>query len=321
MLWKPRVSGAWLTHHDVQEWIRVSTMMSSPRQRECPIATPGAPSFPKRPRLLSSAVGLAVAYLLLVGCSMVFEERLIFFPSRYPSGDWHPVGLQCENVEFATQDGVRLHGWYCPVPYPRCVFLMAHGNAGNITHRVDRITSWQQSLNVSVFVFDYRGYGRSDGQPNEPGVYNDARAAYRWVTADKGIAPEDVVFFGESLGTAVVLQLAMEVPPRALILESPLTSAVEVGQRAFPWLPVRWIMRNRFASIEKIGRYHGPLLIIHGTQDTVIPFAMGQTLFDRANEPKRFYPVGGADHNEVAVVGGRRYMQAMDAFLREVAGK
>jgi fermentation-respiration switch protein FrsA (DUF1100 family) len=130
-----------------------------------------------------------------------------------------------------------------------------------------------------------------------------------------------VVFFGESLGTAVVLQLALEVPPRALILESPFTSAVELGQRMFPWLPVGWIMRNRFASSEKIGQYHGPLLIIHGTQDTVIPFTMGQALFARANEPKRFYAVTGADHNEVAVVGGRPYMQAMDAFLREVAGK
>ena len=252
---------------------------------------------------------------------MVFEERLIFFPSRYPSGDWHPPELQCEDVEFVTHDGVRLHGWYCPVPHPRCVFLMAHGNAGNITHRVDRITAWQRSLNVSVFVFDYRGYGRSTGQPNEPGVYSDARAAYRWLTADQGIAPDDVVFFGESLGAAVVLQLATEVPPRALILESPFTSAVEMGQRAFPWLPVRWIMRNRFASIEKIGRYHGPLLIIHGTQDTVIPFVMGQTLFERANEPKHFYAVAGADHNEVAVTGGRAYVQAMDEFLREVAGK
>ncbi len=252
---------------------------------------------------------------------MVFEERLIFFPSRYPSGDWHPRGLQCEDVEFVTHDGVGLHGWYCPVLRPRCVFLMAHGNAGNITHRVDRITAWQRLLNVSVFVFDYRGYGRSAGQPNEPGVYSDARAAYHWLTAAKGIVPDDVVFFGESLGAAVALQLATEVTPRALILESPFTSAVEMGQRAFPWLPVRWIMRNRFASIEKIGRCHGPLLIIHGTQDTVIPFAMGQALFDRAHEPKRFYAVAGADHNEVAVVGGRPYVQAMDDFLREVAGK
>jgi fermentation-respiration switch protein FrsA (DUF1100 family) len=262
-----------------------------------------------------------MVYLLLVGLTMVFEERLIFVPSRYLNGNWHPPGLQCEDVEFAAHNGIRLHGWYCPVPRPRCVFLMAHGNAGNITHRVDRITSWQRSLNVSVFVFDYRGYGRSTGYPNEPGVYSDARAAYHWLTADKGIAPDDVVFFGESLGTAVALQLATEVTPRVLILESPFTSAVEMGQRAFPWLPVRWMMRNRFASIEKIGRYHGPLLIIHGTQDTVIPFTMGQTLFDRANEPKRFYAVTGADHNDVALMGGRPYMQTMDEFLREVAGK
>ena len=282
---------------------------------------PAAPTPATRRRWWRLAVCLAVTYLLFVGCAMVFEERLIFVPSRYPLGDWHPPGLQCEDVALETQDGVRLHGWYCPVPRPRCVFLMAHGNAGNITHRVDRIMAWQQSLNASVFVFDYRGYGRSAGKPNELGVYQDARAAYHWLTVAKGTAPDDVVFFGESLGTAVVLQLALEVTPQALILESPFTSAVEVGQQAFPWLPVRWIMRNRFASIEKIGQYHGPLLIIHGTHDTVIPFAMGQALFARANEPKRFYAVTGADHNEVAVVGGRAYMQAIDDFLRELAGK
>ena len=275
----------------------------------------------KGQRVLRIAVCLAAAYVLLVGITMFFEERLIFVPSRYPSGDWHPVGIQCEDVALTTQDGVRLHGWYCSVLHPRCVFLMFHGNAGNITHRVDRITTWQRLLNVSVFVFDYRGYGRSAGDPNEPGVYSDARAAYRWLTVDKGIAPDDVVFFGESLGAAVALQLATEVPLRALIFESPFTSAVEMGQRAFPWLPVRWIMRNRFASIEKVGRYHGPLLIVHGTHDTLIPFAMGQALFARANEPKRFYPVVGADHNDVALTGGRLYMQAIDSFLREMAGK
>ena len=132
-------------------------------------------------------MGLAVAYLLLVGCAMVFEEHLIFVPSRYPIGDWHPVGLQCEEVAFETQDRVRLHGWYCSVPHPRCISLMAHGNAGDITHRVDRITTWQQTLHVSVFVFDYRGYGGSAGQYNELGVYHGTRAAYRWLTADKGM--------------------------------------------------------------------------------------------------------------------------------------
>jgi fermentation-respiration switch protein FrsA (DUF1100 family) len=152
-------------------------------------------------------------------------------------------------------------------------------------------------------------------------VYNDARAAYQWLTADQGIAPDDIVFFGESLGAAVALQLATEVPSQALILESSFTSAVAMGQRVFPWLPVRWMMRNRFASIAKIGHYHSPLLIVHGTEDTLIPFAMGQALFVRAHEPKRFYAVTGADHNDVAWTDGRTYVQVMDAFLREVAGK
>jgi hypothetical protein len=242
---RPCVSGACLTYSRVREqMIHVETMTSRLRERERPIATPGAPSSSRRQRVLRLAMGLTMTYLLLVGCAMVFEERLIFFPVRYPIGHWDAVGLQYEDVVFVTEDGVRLHGWYCPVPRPRCVFLMLHGNAGNITHRVDRITAWQRLLHVSVFVFDYRGYGRSAGHPDEPGVYRDARAAYRWLTADKGSTPDDVVFFGESLGAAVALQLATEVPSRALILESPFTSAVEMGQRAFPWLPVRWIMRN-----------------------------------------------------------------------------
>jgi uncharacterized protein len=300
--------------------VRVAIMTERHSERESLIPTPGAPTPATRQHWWRLVVCLAVIFLLLVGCAMIFEERLIFVPSRYPIGDWHPVGLQCEDVALTAQDGVHLHGWYCPVPRPRGVFLMCHGNAGNITHRVDRITAWQQLLHVSVFVFDYRGYGRSTGYPNEPGVYRDARAAYHWLTAERGIAPDGVVFFGESLGAAVALQLATEVAPRALILESPFTSAVTMGQRLFPWLPVRWIMRNRFASIEKIGLYHGPLLIVHGTHDTLIPFTMGQALFACANDPKRFYAVLGADHNDVVVTGGRPYLQAMDVFLRELAG-
>ena len=177
----------------------VATTRERQRQRETSDTHARHSNFLQTTALVAYRRVFCVAYGVLVGCAMVFEEHLIFVPSRYPIGDWHPVGLQCEDVAFETQDGVRLHGWYCPVPHPRCVFLMAHGNAGNITHRVDRITSWQRSLNVSVFVFDYRGYGRSAGKPNEPGVYQDARAAYRWLTTDKGIAPDDVVFFGESL--------------------------------------------------------------------------------------------------------------------------
>lgn len=227
--------------------------------------------------------------------------------------------MEFEDVEFAAADGMHLHGWYCPVDNPRAVVLMSHGNAGNVTHRTDEILLWQRHLRVSVFIYDYRGFGRSEGSPNEAGVYADARGAYRWLTEDKGIAAGDVVLRGESIGSAVSLQVALEVPHRALIMESPFTSAVEVGQLHYGWLPVKLVMRNRFESIDKIGKYQGPLLITHGTRDSIIPFTMGQALFDRANEPKTFYAVKGADHNDVPFVGGTAYFQAIDRFLKSNA--
>lgn len=246
---------------------------------------------------------------------MFAEERLIFFPDRYPAGDWQPARIRFEDAAFETADGVKLHGWYCPVDQPKAVAIFSHGNAGNITNRADEIELWQRHLHVSVFIYDYRGYGRSEGKPNEVGVYEDARAAYRWLHEQKGIPADEIVLRGESIGSAVSLQLALEVPHRALILESPFTSAVEMGQITMPWLPVRLLMRNRFDSIGKIGNYHGPVLVTHGTRDSIVPFQMGQRLFDAANEPKRFYAVRGADHNDVPFVGGLAYFRAIGEFL------
>jgi hypothetical protein len=270
-----------------------------------------------RRTLLRGARGVAIIYVVVMVLLMWFEEYFIFFPMRYPGGDWRPRGLDVEDAQFVAADGVRLHGWYCPVADPRAVALMSHGNAGNVTHRADEVRLWQERLGVSVFIYDYRGYGRSDGRPNESGLYADARAAYRWLTEVKGVAPDQIVLRGESIGSAVSLQLALEVPHRALIMESPFTSAVEMGARSFPWLPVRWIMRNRFESIAAIGRYRGPLLITHGTEDSIVPFEMGRRLHERANEPKRFYAVPDADHNDVPFVGGQAYFDAIGRFLAE----
>jgi fermentation-respiration switch protein FrsA (DUF1100 family) len=291
---------------------------------DTPATEPSAASKPPRrwwyfPFRIARLV--AMVYLGLMLCAMFFEEKLIFFPSPYPEGNWKPHALEFEDVEFAAADGVHLHGWYCPVANPRAVVLMSHGNAGNITHRTDEILLWQRHLRVSVFIYDYRGFGRSEGSPNEAGVYADARGAYRWLTEDKGIDAGEVVFRGESIGSAVSLQLALDVPHRALIMESPFTSAVDVGRLHYGWLPVRLVMRNRFESIDKIGKYRGPLLITHGTRDSIIPFTMGQALFDRANEPKTFYAVKGADHNDVPFAGGTAYFQAIDRFLKSTVSQ
>jgi hypothetical protein len=261
----------------------------------------------------------AIVYLGLIGFAMLLEESLIFYPTPYPEGDWQPAGLKFEDADFTAADGVRLHGWYCAIESPRATVLFSHGNAGNITHRSDEIQLWQRHLHVSVFIYDYRGYGRSQGSPNEAGVYADARAAYRWLNERRGIAADDIVLRGESIGGAVSLELALHVPHRALIMESSFTSAIEIGERMMPWLPVRLLIRNRFDSINKIGNYHGPLLVTHGTRDSIVPFEMGQRLFERANEPKRFYAVRDADHNDVPFVGDAPYFQAIDEFLRAIA--
>ncbi len=240
-------------------------------------------------RLLRVVRAVVVIYLVVLLFAMIFEEKLIFFPMRFPAGDWQPAGLAFEDAEFTTEDGVQLHGWYCPVDEPRAVVLMSHGNAGNITHRAAEIQLWQRNLGVSVFIYDYRGYGRSRGSPNEAGVYADARAAYRWLAEEKQIPPDQIVLRGESIGSAVSLELALEVPHRALIMESPFTSAVALGQLSFPWLPVRWVMRNRFDNLAKIGKCHQPVFIAHGPADSIVPFALAQKLYEAANEPKRFF--------------------------------
>jgi hypothetical protein len=269
-----------------------------------------------RARLLRWLAAGPIGYSLIIGLLMIFEEFFIFVPSRYPAGDWHPAGLDFQDVEFRAEDGVRLHGWYCPSPADRAVVLVSHGNAGNVSHRAEEIRLWQRQLRASVFIYDYRGYGRSEGSPNEKGLYADARAAYRWLTGEQHVAADRVVLRGESIGAAVALQLALEVPHGALILESPFTSAVEMGRRQFPWVPVRWLLRNRFESDAKINQYRGRLLVTHGTHDSIVPFEMGRRLFEIAPEPKTFQAVEQADHNDVPWVGGAAYFRAIDDFLQ-----
>ncbi len=264
------------------------------------------------------AVGLFAACLLyttMVGCLMWGEDQLIYYPAKFPEGDWEPAGLVHEDVSFEAEDGVTLHGWFCAVSDPAITILHSHGNAGNITHRADLVRLWQRHLRASVLLYDYRGYGRSEGRPSEGGLYRDARAAYRWLTGKKGIAARDVVLWGESIGAAVALDLALSVPHRALVLEAPFTSAVDMGRLLFPWAPVRLLMRTRFDNLAKIGRIKRPVLIIHGTDDSIVPFDMGRRLFEAAPEPKRFLAVQGADHNDLWYRGAVELLPEIRDFL------
>ncbi len=228
---------------------------------------------------------------------MFLEESFIFFPSRYPDGDWNPQDLEFEDVHVQSADGTRLHGWYFPCDNPRAVVLFSHGNAGNLSHRAETAQVLRQRVGVSVMLYDYRGYGRSEGRPSEKGILADGRAARTWLANRAGLSPDEVVLMGRSLGGAVSVDLAQD-GARALVLESTFTSIPEVAALHYRWLPLRFLLRTRFDSLAKINSYRGPLLQSHGNADGLVPYAIGRRLFEAANEPKQFFTVEGGDHND-----------------------
>lgn len=242
-------------------------------------------------------MALLVSYVLLVGACMILEESFIFFPSRYPAGEWDPPDLEFQDVEFRSADGTRLHGWYLPHPHPRAVILFSHGNAGNLSHRADTARLLHELAGASVMLYDYRGYGRSEGRPNEEGILKDARAARQWLAVREGIDHRQIVLMGRSLGGAVAVDLAQD-GARGLVLESTFTSIPEMAAVHYPWLPFRKLIRNRFDSLSKITAYQGPLLQSHGTSDRIVPFEIGQRLYEAANQPKQFLAIEGGDHND-----------------------
>lgn len=240
------------------------------------------------------------------------EESLIFFPSKFPDGVWKPHGLDFEDAWFKAADGTELHGWYCPHENPRAVVLFAHGNAGNLSHRYERLRHFQLALDCSVMIFDYRGYGRSAGQPTETGILADARAARSWLAQRASVAEQAIVLLGESIGGAVMVDLAAREPPRGLVLENTFSSLPEVAAFHYPWLPVRLILKTRLNSWEKIENCRGPLLMCHGDADTIVPLRLAEKLYQRANEPKQLIVTPGGDHNDPP---SQAYLAALGKFL------
>ena len=226
------------------------------------------------------------------------DEMLTFFPSKYPQGDWSPADLDVEDCWFTSEDDIKLHGWYCRHPEARAVVLFAHGNAGNLSGRAPVLRILRDRLKLSVLIFDYRGYGRSEGTPTVKGVLLDARAARDWLAEREQIAPTQILLLGRSIGGGVMVDLAATDGARGLILESTFTSLRDVAEEMYPKPLVRLVMRNKLNSHDAIADYKGPLLVSHGDADSIIPFSHGQKLFDSANEPKTFVKLDGTDHND-----------------------
>jgi fermentation-respiration switch protein FrsA (DUF1100 family) len=252
-----------------------------------------------------------LAYLIVLLIMMAFENSFIYFPMNFKEDDWSPKGIAIEEAHFAAADGTKLHGWYAPHDKPTAMILFCHGNAGNITHRIDILRALHDQVGAAVLMFDYRGYGKSEGKPDEPGVLADARAARAWLAAKAGIAPERIVLMGESLGGAVAVDLAVD-GARGLILENTFSSMPDVAAHHYAWLPVRLVMQTQFDSAAKIKQYHGPLFQSHGDRDQIVPLRFAQRLFDAANEPKKFLLIEGADHNDPRPAG---YFKKLREFL------
>lgn len=268
---------------------------------------------PGRAALLRAAVLFVVAIAAL----LMLERRFIYFPMRELEVTPESLGVPFEDLWLVAEDGVRLHAWFLPVEAPRCTVLLSHGNAGNISHRLDRARLLQAALRADVLLYDYRGYGRSDGAPDEEGTYRDARAAYRYLVDTRHVPPSRMILFGESLGCAVAVDLALTHPSRAVVLESPFASIRDMAGATLPWLPVGRFLRTKYDNLAKIGRLGAPLLVMHGDRDSVVPFEQGQRLFTAAPEPKRFYRIAGADHNDTYLTGGSAYWAALSAFVEE----
>ena len=261
------------------------------------------------------ALFLLAVGLLAWGCRETVERALIYVPIRELAGTPADFGLPYRDVWFEAEDGVRLHGWLIPGARPMTL-LWCHGNAGNISHRLDNIREIHHRLGIGVFIFDYRGYGRSDGSPTEAGLYHDARAARDALVRSLSVPSPQIVYFGRSLGAAVALDLALAHPPLGVILESPFLSVRAMANRTVPGSG--FLFKTRFDSLEKIGRLRVPLLVLHGDSDEVVPHEHGRRLWEAASEPKAFYTIPGARHNDTYLVGGSRYWEAWLRFLNSL---
>ena len=239
------------------------------------------------------------------------EKKFIFYPDSRVDQTPRDIGLPFEDVFFTTSDGVRLNGWFVPYPDAAITLLWFHGNAGNISHRLENIKLLHGKVKVNVFIFDYRGYGRSEGTISEKGTYLDGQAAIECLRTRYTVETKNLVLFGRSLGAAVASEIASRTDVLALILETPFASIAEMAREIFPFLPVGRFLQTKYEVVKKVRAIKSPLLVLHGDRDDIVPFRQGKKVFDAAPQPKAFYTIVGAGHNDTYLVGGDLYFQAL----------
>ena len=274
--------------------------------------------------------------LLAVILFMFAETKLIFIPDKYPLGDWdhqpeRAAGINYvyfEEIDFQSTDGTALNGLFCqPVKIENdskkelaadYIILLCHGNAGNLSHRKHR-SAFLAQVPVPVFLFDYRGYGKSAGKPHEKGLYKDTEAAWQ-LLKDRGYKDDQIIIYGVSLGAGPAIELARHHKAAALVIENAFTSIRDMAAELYPIVP-GFIIRTSFNNLEKIPQINYPIWIIHGSDDEIIPVKMAQRLYDAANQPKDLYIVEGADHNSLYPIAGEDYIKNWQSFIKKLKSR
>jgi fermentation-respiration switch protein FrsA (DUF1100 family) len=261
---------------------------------------------------------IGLVFVLAV-CFHLFYPRVenffIFFPQSHFDFKPEEFRLPYKDAYFDTEDGEKLHGWLFQSAEGGPVILHCHGNAGNISHRLDLVQPFLKR-GFSLFLFDYRGFGKSSGRPSETGLYRDGIAAWTFLVAKEKIAPERIVLHGHSIGAAVAIEVALQKQVRGVIIESPFTSTKHMARTMPLFALFSPLLPAHYNNLEKIPRVSAPKLIVHGDQDEIVPFYMGQQVLEAAGDPKSFLPVKGAGHNDVFLVGGEKYFEAFAEFAR-----
>lgn len=259
-----------------------------------------------------------IAALYLASCAAMYmaQAKLIFYPGPPPVTTPREKGLEFREVSLRTRDGEGLHAWFIPADKARATVLVCHGNAGNIESRIALAESFHR-MGLAVLLFDYRGYGRSSGTPTEEGTYLDAEAAHDHLRDVEHFDARAILLFGESMGGAPAIELALRRPVGAVIVEDTFTSMPDMGAKLYPWLPIRLLSRFQYDSLSKIGRVNAPVMIIHSPQDELVPFEHGRKLFDAAREPKKFLETAG-EHNACAFYSRAEWVKSVQAFIEGV---
>lgn len=271
-------------------------------------------------RMIQSVLFILITSWILIALLIYFfQPKLIYYPHNEVSATPELISLDYEDITLTTNDGVEINAWWIPNQNARGTLLFLHGNAGNISHRLDSINIFHQ-LDLSVLIIDYRGYGNSNGKPSEQGTYNDAETAWNYLTNEKNIKPDEIIIFGRSLGAAVATWLVEKHSAAGLILESSFTSIADIGKYYYPYLPTSLLARIKYPSVTRMTNITSPTLVIHSPNDEIIPYEHGKQLFEAANNPKVFLNINGG-HNEGFMVSGKQYTDGLNRFISDIVEK